>query len=993
MRLQILRRYAFFSAALSLILFTACGSGILDAFDRMKGDRAVISLPVENGYLAKSGIGSDIVIIFKKSMETGKLKLGGDLGSAASTSWSSTERGDDTLTLAPVSGGEWPNPGEKTLEISCEDINGNKVSFTLRYSVKDAVRCVSKSGNDSNDGSREHPFLTVQRAADDIKAISSAGFESAVLISGGTYTTSGTHVNISKAYGFTGDIVICGGYSDDWAELDPSKHETVLTQEDSSGAAVALINADNPDFTDKTVIKDLTLKGGSFATGSTVAVSILGDVVISNCRVYAGAGGSGSMAVAVFNPANARIEKSSLYMNRTGTGSMHAILVWGGANVTIDSNNIYLPETVSSGIVSVLYFNLSGSFAVTGNTLHPAPGGTSISTTGNYYTLYADLTLSQKNNTISNNSFIVPAGVSAASSYGCYIDAQDTSKSSTFTISGNTITGTGDNSAVTTEAAAVWIKDEVVDLAEKNTWNISGNTLTGTGKAAQLTTIGDSYGVYISNSISAFTISGNSIYGCGEGAEGGTKTSVRKAFGIYYNHSLLSASLTVKDNTIIAGLNRYSEDQPDLVSRSAGVHLNQVAGGSQNIISGNTIRGQLAGSINDNNGINGCSINYGSTGSGTSCVITGNNIKAQDVTASAARNSTGLYILNNAETELLNLTVSENIIAGGYNGESIHGLFLDSPTDTPASRPVISGNVITGCLAGGSGTFSLLCGLRIFNIADINVEGNAITGTEENKAGGSIYGGFLDETGRHSSFPYSSFERNTVFASRDKTAKSVTLAFGVYTTSTNPQSFSFFNNVISPGDAYYTSGDFDAGSLTGIAGAVFTGGVNGNIFFCNNTVFSGDSSGKKNCYFNDLSTTGTFQVHNNIFVMKNISTGVWFDKSVINACKNNCFYRSGTGVYVNVYNEEYVDIDNDGMLETSANVKLTGSADNVAENPLFASESGRDYSLTSLTPSSVRTGGTNGILNTSDDWFSYNDDITGTVRPSTGGWSMGAYQY
>jgi len=218
---------------------------------------------------------------------------------------------------------------------------------------------------------------------------------------------------------------------------------------------------------------------------------------------------------------------------------------------------------------------------------------------------------------------------------------------------------------------------------------------------------------------------------------------------------------------------------------------------------------------------------------------------------------------------------------------------------------------------------------------------------------------------------------------------SVDCVFGIYTTSTSPQYFSFFNNVISPGDAYFTTGAFNSGTPAGVAGVVVNDTGAGNVYLCNDTVSSGNSSSAGMCFF---SSAAIEEVHNNIFIMRGASYGIWSAFDSTQNYKNNCFYKSGTGAYVNVQATEYTVIES-GILKVSAGgAALANSSGNIAENPLFTSESGRDYSLTSSTPASVRSGGTNGIGDT-HDWFSYNDDITGTLRPSSGGWSMGAYQY
>lgn len=205
----------------------------------------------------------------------------------------------------------------------------------------------------------------------------------------------------------------------------------------------------------------------------------------------------------------------------------------------------------------------------------------------------------------------------------------------------------------------------------------------------------------------------------------------------------------------------------------------------------------------------------------------------------------------------------------------------------------------------------------------------------------------------------------------------------------------YYNNKIGPnyGD-HATSGLFVQGHIDDVM-------AYNNIFVAN----SNDNPMNGFIFFDpDASQSGTYRIYNNTVIGG--GTGIAFNirgsgsggetKSayVYNNIINNV--NTGIAIYSNAdvvlfadYNDYYpspklsTSVNSSGSFKTFAEWQALGyDANSVIINPQLDS----NYKLTSSSPSSVSAGGVNlsSIFTTDKD---------GNTRPSTGSWSMGAYQY
>lgn len=1034
MRIQILIKIFFIIVILNL---SGC-DGIFDAINAMKSPNGAAVTPFNGDYISKGGINSEIVIRFDKSVDITSLQLGGDMASYAVYQWSSTHKGDDTLTLSPDPEGTWPCPGVFVIEVTCEDLNGNRVHLPLTYSVKDRILCVSTDGSDVNEGTRENPLLTLQKAIDIIRGESAAGLKSAVVISEGIYSASGVHADISSTSGFTGDIIISGGYSTDWSEKDPAEYETVLTRSDSSSGDVILINALNNGFTEATVIEHLTLHGGNYtgtSTNQTRVIDMSGSMALVNCIIYSGttslSSSDVSTGVQIYNSTGQVIlRENTIRMNRGK--AVNGIIVYN-SSALIQNNNIYYPENCNE-VDTINGINLlsAGNTELRNNIIRVEEGAVFNGTTSitNFYAVKGSLSAASSAYVIEGNTITFPEGQKAANSYGCYLEAQAGSAGSSFTISNNNITGSGNSAAITGSNATAALSISDVASGTANAWNITGNTLTGTGREAEINggswgirvypnTISDfditsntiygtgvaahigitfnsnPHGIQISNGSGKITISGNTIYGSGEGIENYKNTVLREGcYGIAYAQSSDGAAELLIEDNYMAGSNRWSENGTTTGGHPIGLQLSNLRAGSTAIIEGNTMVAQLSNSSCDSV-VLGCNITAAAAASVT---ISSNTIKGQHDSTATANSFSGLEIRNLSST-MADITVSGNTITGGYNGggtgQILSGVYIYSQTSATGTA-VFRNNTITGLMPGGASSASRICGFYKSNFSGLELTGNSITGTCLNVADTRIYGIYCAHV---DAIGYVKAERNIIIASRDNTASSVTAALGAYVTINNySHAFTFINNVISPGNAQYTAGElYSLYPAAGVAGLVINGGngTNPSVLY-NNTIVSGKSTNKTYCVYRSATENSEFK--NNIFVMNNGSNavcGAFFGGNMARPTfYNNDFYSFNSSVATFLYitnsgdDEEFSELYTASYLGALYPGYTSHSGANVSVNPLFGDESAFNYALTSGSPSAVLNGGING----NSGGLGFNNDITGALRPATGGWSMGAYE-
>jgi hypothetical protein len=942
MRLHILKKISAVTLIIAALTAASCGSEIFDAFGELSAPGGTRVSPPDGSYLSINGPGTAIILRFTKSMEPSTLKLSGELAADTETSWSSSIRGDDTLKISLNAGKEWP-AGAKGISVKCKDINGNDTTHSLKYNIIDAVRYVSATGSmEVTCGAINDPCLRVQGAVENIKTVPG---QKAVLISEGTYHTPNENINISTAAGFTGDIVISGGFSPDFAVQNPLKHETELTQENATTARI-LVNADNADLImGNTTIEKLTLKAGGSTAEDSTAIFITGGMTIRNCRIFSGsADASGKNSSAVFGAPDSKLflDNNQIYMN-SGYRSYGILSM---SQLSAGNNTIYFPSKynidspVSTAIAS------AGAAEIMSNTIRPVsdeklPADSKNVTTFTGIQFEADTEISL----IDNNTITMPAGQKADSSYGLRIEKVGSAQSGTFNVTNNTVYGSGNEAAVTTQSTGMHLS--AVDSGEGTHFHISNNTVYGTGSGAAIGS-GSTYGIYMDIAVNSNAdLKDNTIYAINSSASAGYSK------GIYCDNS--GKNLNITDNKIIG-----QAAGSVTTHNSYSVHIEIFVTDPVIIITGNTILGQESSAITD-----------------------------------PPEYLYGLNLLYNPSTTSKNLTISGNTITGGYTAyNDIYGLYISRDTADADSDIQITGNRITGSLKSNELAGFNNSGVYLENVKKYTLKNNIITGGYSNNPDSTVRGINSINSGSDS-VARTRIEANTIYATRDKTASTLTSVIGCYMNSEYSQYYDFINNVIVPAADEINTWDYnnEAQGMKGVS-------INGpnSVRFYNNTIASGRSTNYSSaCVYNHTGIADD-QFINNIFIINSTiagSNGIIYTGSLSGSnveVSNNCFYNAGGAGWEPVFSiVAFQELNENGQFYNSEETKITGSGNILQTTGIsFAGESSGNFRLTSSTPSGVRTGGLNGIAN----GWGFDTDITDKKRPAApGGWSMGAYQY
>jgi hypothetical protein len=153
------------------VILTSCGSS---SGGGSAGDTTAPSVSKStpgNGSVMASD--DKIVIIFNESMDTTSATLGGDLAAESDGgTWSTATKSavgslskisavNDLLTIGPQT--TWSTGKDRTLTVDAKDVSGNALpTFKLILTIAQGVVYISPTGDDANDGSKEHPKATIQ---------------------------------------------------------------------------------------------------------------------------------------------------------------------------------------------------------------------------------------------------------------------------------------------------------------------------------------------------------------------------------------------------------------------------------------------------------------------------------------------------------------------------------------------------------------------------------------------------------------------------------------------------------------------------------------------------------------------------------------------------------------------------------------------------------------------------------------------------------------
>ena len=302
---------------LLLVLISSCVEPLRDNPNDPKSDEYRIAVVSRNPANESVLTGDQsIVFQFSDSMNAGSLKLSGDLGSASS-SWSTTEKSSDTLTLSP-SGSIWPSEGPaKSLSITCESVNGISTgSIVQQYELLYGV-FVSESGDDLDPGTQSEPKKTVQAGIDKADTLYISG---EVRVSTGTYT-SDYNITTDPVADMAEGISLYGGYSIDFSNHDPDVYTTVLQDTSSAGSGPNRAVNIGSGVTNSTVISGFVIKAG--VGGENASIVNVGSPTIAENLIQGLSAGFGGLTYGIYSSGgNPVIEKniiSQIYAGMVAT--------------------------------------------------------------------------------------------------------------------------------------------------------------------------------------------------------------------------------------------------------------------------------------------------------------------------------------------------------------------------------------------------------------------------------------------------------------------------------------------------------------------------------------------------------------------------------------------------------------------------------------------------------------------------------------------------
>jgi hypothetical protein len=201
------------------------------------------------------------------------------------------------------------------------------------------------NGVDSNDGTMNHPKKTIQAGIDLAASLYTAA---SVYVTEGSYILSGSTITLHEG------ISLFGGYSQDWAERDPSHHESLMIDERTSGG---VSNSPNyvifagENITSTTAIDGFTLQAGG-GSHSTCILSA-GSPIISNNVLNGGSVSVASYGIYLRSNASPIITNNVIH---GGTSADRAAAIYASdSNASSITNNTITGGSTNDGTVHAIY--------------------------------------------------------------------------------------------------------------------------------------------------------------------------------------------------------------------------------------------------------------------------------------------------------------------------------------------------------------------------------------------------------------------------------------------------------------------------------------------------------------------------------------------------------------------------------------------------------------------------------------------------------------
>jgi hypothetical protein len=392
-----------------------------------------------------------------------------------------------TVLLAACGGSSGGGGGS----IDTNPANGNGVK---------GIVYVSPTGDDANDGTKDHPMATIPAAID--KAANQNYIPGEVWVPEGTYQVNSdpsTHTHVVLAEG----ISLYGGYSADFSQRDPAANITTIQDISAAAAAANLPNRvieAGSGVTAATIVDGFTIQGGGGGFSSGVFAHDGGSFTIVDNIIDGGGGSTYSYGIYNSNFSTPSIKNNTIAGGQ-GSGSSYGIFNTSFSSPSIQNNTIDGGGQGSGSSYGI--YNLSSSSPLIQNNTINGGGGTSNSS-GIYNNSFSSPLI--QNNTIDGG------GGGSGSSYGI-----SNSASSSPLIQNNTIDGGGGGSGSSYG---------IYNLGFSS--SIQNNTIDGGGGAAS---------IGIAESVSSSLIQNNTI----DGGRGSTYS-----YGIYNN----SSSSSIQNNIV-----------------------------------------------------------------------------------------------------------------------------------------------------------------------------------------------------------------------------------------------------------------------------------------------------------------------------------------------------------------------------------------------------------------------------------------------------------
>ena len=384
------------SLLLAAALMTAAGcinplSEKVEEDEKRVGAEAILGAPAVNVPAGSDMTAHErLVLLFAESIDTGTLKLGGDLAAVAEVAWSQTSFADDTLTLDPAAGQLWPEGSGQTLTVSCTADSGKSLSgHILSYTVFRGV-CVSSSidpdnpGNPATPGTRDLPLSVVQDGIDEAAGlyIQSAGDAAEVRVADGTFQVACNTGTPLYAADMVEGVDLKGGYDSNFTVRNPGSYVTLLEDTSSSGGGettpVCLVYCDS-SITTATEISGLTLLIGKGAGGGEAHCGIYcdqGNPTILEVTVQGRSGTEAGLfaeglllrgsAAAIsgcsVDPGESKGESSGIYCIQGSAPSISGCTISGGSGI-----NTYAVRVENSSAGTITGSTLNGGSWNTGS--------------------------------------------------------------------------------------------------------------------------------------------------------------------------------------------------------------------------------------------------------------------------------------------------------------------------------------------------------------------------------------------------------------------------------------------------------------------------------------------------------------------------------------------------------------------------------------------------------------------------------------------------